>query len=433
MAFQPLTEPDLLALWRTLFPRGYTRPIETEASGQGLDLVSAHAVQFARAAEGANNTFGAIYLRPHSTQTAEPASGARYASAVLEILRAPPATGAITLIAGVEFVATIRTETGEVLDGVRFRVLSDTLIPAGSLGPVNVPVLASRVGWSSNVPAGSVDHFALRGSAHIVAATIQPGNVLADTAGAGGTDRLTPAMVGQYVRLVGGVNGGTVPRRIISVTQPTVTDPHAYALLDGAPLAAPDTTTYVDVLEFADLGLTVTQPADAVGGRDGWLDAIGAERNAPRQRNEDDEAYRLRLVTLDDVVSPGAMERIAARVLSPLGIPWRIIETRDPFTLIGFIWDFHAYDFGDFNNGIIFAPATRYFAILVGPGNQGEFGFAYDAPYPSNAYDATNAAALNAYDGYPISYYSALAALWAAVERARAAGIAWDLVLDPDL
>lgn len=432
MAFPPLSQQDLIAIWRTLFPRGYTGPIEREAHGQGMDLIEATAAQLARAAAGANRTFGAIYLRPHSTQTAPPASGAARATTELLITRAPPASGAITLVAGVEFQAQLRSPMGTVQDGVRFRVAVDTLIPAGSLGPVSVPVEASRVGFSSNVPAGSVSRFVGRGTASIVGAQVISADTLRDEAGASGGDRITPQMVGQYVRLVGGLNGGTVPRRIVSVTQPTETEPRATAVLDGAALAFPDTLTTAEVLEFEELGLTVEQPDDAAGGLDGWLDAIGEERNMPRQRGEDDEAYRLRLGSLADIVSPAAIQRIASRILSPLGIPWKFIETRDPGTLIGVVWDFTALDFGSVNNGWVFAPPVRYFALLVGDGGQGEFGMPYDAPYPSNAYDAPGAA-LNFYDGFPVAYYAAIAALWATVEASRAAGIAWDIILDPSL
>lgn len=427
MAFQPITDADLVALWRSLFPAGYTRPIEIEASGQGMDSIRAQAVQLARTARAANTNFQSYYLRHHSDETAPPASGARRATTSLLVSRAAPATGAVTLIAGVEFQATVRTSRGVVLDGVRFRVTADTVLAAGSVGPFAVTVEGSRVGYSGNVPAGSVAAFALRGVASVNQATVEAGNVLRDAAGAFGGDRLTPMMVGQYVRLVGGLNGGTIPRRVISVTQPTATNPTASAVLDGAALLFPDTLARAEVLEFGDLGLTVEQPNDAVGGVDGILDAIGDERNMPRQLGETDEPYRLRLGNLADVVSPGAIQRIASSILSPLGIVWRFIETRDPGTLIGFVYDFHAWDFGSIDNGVVFAPPVRYFAILVAPGNQGEFGFHFDTPGADNAWDHSF------FDGFPVTYYSAMAALWATVEAARAAGVAWDLILDDSL
>jgi hypothetical protein len=134
-------------------------------------------------------------------------------------------------------------------------------------------------------------------------------------------------------------------------------------------------------------------------------------------------------------VSPGAIQRICARILSPLGINWALKETRDPSGLIGRVWDFHAFDYGTISDGVVLlslGDSTRFFVLCVGFGNQGEFGMPYDAPYPSNAYDAPGPA-LNFYDGFPVTYYAAIAALWAMVNAARAAGIHWVLVRDPSL
>lgn len=433
MAFQPIDFDGLLALWRSLFPAGYTVPIENEGDGQGFDVFTQQARQFARVAAAENITTQAYYLRPHSTQTAPESAGERRAVGTLEVRRAPPATGAVTLVAGVEFVADVRSPDGTVLDGVRLRVLADTLIPAGTLGTVPVPVEAVRPGYQGNLPAGSVTRFALRGRATVPVATVEAGNVLRDS---GLPDRLTPAMIGQYVRLVGGLNGGTVPRRILSVSQGS---PTSTAVLDGAPLTFPDTLTQAEVEEFADIGLTVEQLTPLTGGRHGWLDAIAADRSAGREPGESDDALRLRLSFLDDIVSPAAILRIASRILTPLGIPFALWETRDTFGgLVGFIYDDDPYDaFTLFDVGhpvyLSENSATTFFILAVAFGNAGEFGFAYDAPYPQNAYDATTPLALNFYDGSPLEYLSALASLYAAIDRARAAGVGWLLVRDPTL
>ena len=44
-----------------------------------------------------------------------------------------------------------------------------------------------------------------------------------------------------------------------------------------------------------------------------------------------------------------------------------------------------------------------------------------------------NAWDVGVFDGYPATYYAALAALWQTVNEARAAGVAWQLVRDPTL
>lgn len=433
MSFPALTQNDLLDLWRSLFPSSYTKPIENAGHGQGFDTFASQAKIFARSADAANTTFGALYIRPHSTQTAPPAAGAARALTTLLVGRLPPTLGAIVLIAGTEFQAYLRSPQGDVLEGVRFRVVADTLIPAGSTGPTPVDVEASRVGYAGNVVEGSVTGFAARGEAVIIGATIEAGNVLRDTAGAAGTDRLTPAMIGQYVQLVGGLNGGTVQRRIISVTQPTTIDPTATALLDGAPLVFPDTTARAEVLEFVELGFTVEQPNAATGGLDGWLDALGEERNLPRQFGEDDETYRRRIIALDDTISPAAILRAASRILSPLGIGFRLLETRDFNGLFGAAFDFSPFDYGSIASGVgIFAPEVRFFILAVGFGGQGEFGCPFDSPYPSNAFDAPGDA-LNFFDGFPVLYMSAIATLWAEVNKKRAAGVGFVIVRDPSI
>lgn len=431
MAFQPSTDAELLELWRSLFPRGFSAPIEEEADGQGFDAFAQQIEQFLRASDAANVTTQAYYLRAHSTQTAPPSRGALAASGSVSVARSAPTPGPVTISEGTAFVADIRTPQGDVLDGSLFVATADTLLPAGSTASIAVPVVCSRTGYQGNVPADSIRRFALRGRATIPTPTIEAGNVLRDS---GLPDRLTESMVGQYVRLIGGANGGAVPRRILSVTQGVAT---STAVLDGAALIAPDTLSSAEVEEFADLGLEVSQPSDMAGGRSGFLDAIARDRNTGRRTGETDEALRLRLSFLDDVVSPAAIVRAASRALSPYGIRFRFLETRDLIGGIGgFIYEFSPYDAFD-----LFSPSgpvyvslsgsTRFFVIVVSGGSQGEFGFAYDPPYPRNAYDGSNA--LNFFDGYPVGYMTGLAELWDVINRARAAGIGWLIVRDPSL
>lgn len=425
MSFEPSTTEDLLALWRTLFPRSYTVPIEQGNNGQGLDVYAQQAAQFARLSEAIAVSTQAYYLRHHSSEVRPPAAGERRAVGTVEIARSGSAVGEVTVIAGTRLVVRERNSDGVLVDGVGFTLAEDATIPAGSLGPVTVAVTAERPGYQGNVSAGSITAFADRGRATVPAATIGVDNQISDTSR---PDWFTVGMIGQYVRIVGGANAGTFPRRILGVTQGTP----SVAVVDGPALVFPDVTTQVEVEEFADLSLTVSQPTETTGGRHGWLDAIGRDRGTGRAPGETDEDYRRRLVDLPDVVSPAAILRILARILTPLGIGYALMETRDPATLIGMIWDFHAFDYGTIVDGVVFAPATRFFLVRVGLGTEGEFGMAYDSPYPSNAYDAPGDA-LNFYDGYPAGYVALIEALYQSIERARAAGVGWALVPDPTL
>lgn len=424
MAFQPLTTEQWLAVWRTLFDASFTVPLETEAGGLGVDPFAMQAAIFARVDAAANETFGRLYIRQHSTQTADPASGAARAATTLVIERTGSTAIGLPFAQGTEFLAHLRAPTGEQIDGVRFRLISDVELPAGAPS-VEVMVEASRVGFASNVSADSIDAFAPRGSARITSAIVGSGNQLFDRGGLFGGDRLTTQMIGQFVRLVGGPDSGAV-RRITSVTLPTEATPVAVAVLSGAALT-PVTLSYADVVEFADLGLTVRQPSAATGGRDGELDMLGEERNIPRQSGESDAAYRQRIVTLPDVVSPGAIMRACSRILSPLGIAWRLMETRDTSGLRGAVAGLDPCDWGSVADGLVTIgdrASVRYFVILVGLGDQGEFGAFCD----TYVVPTVNACDVAFCDGRPVTYESAIGSLWADVNARRGAGIGFRIV-----
>lgn len=121
------------------------------------------------------------------------------------------------------------------------------------------------------------------------------------------------------------------------------------------PNAAPEVgTASWQVLDWADdLGFTVTNEAKPAGGRSGFLDAIGKERNRPRSAGEPDSVFRKRLSTIDDTVTPHAIARAAARALAPYGATGCLREAGqvllpglyyDAFTLAKD--DANAYDLG---------------------------------------------------------------------------------------
>lgn len=89
----------------------------------------------------------------------------------------------------------------------------------------------------------------------------------------------------------------------------------------------------IDILlqspKYGDPTIKVRQLVDASGGQADWLSGHGANRGLAQAEDEDENAFRLRIRTLSDTVSPDAMRRIAARILDPLGVPWEFIETFD--------------------------------------------------------------------------------------------------------
>lgn len=78
---------------------------------------------------------------------------------------------------------------------------------------------------------------------------------------------------------------------------------------------------------YGDPTIKVKQEVDAVGGYPDWLAGHGANRGLTQADGETEDAFRLRMRTLPDTVTPAAMQRIVGRILDPLGVPWRFIET----------------------------------------------------------------------------------------------------------
>lgn len=419
------TDADYLDLWRRLFPRAYTRPMEEESGGEGLDTVAAYSAIFARVDEAIRETTQRYYLKPHTLQQSAPASGPASAVATLDLERSGDASFDIELVQGTTVVVVYRDTRGEYREGLQFVVSEATTLPAGTPS-VSLPVRCTQVGYLGNVGPGSISAFVLRGSAVVTDATATGSDTLVTNAGSG--DRFHAGQVGQFLAFRSGPNLGTV-RRIVDVLGQVAT-------LEGAALAAGAGTA--EVLEFEDLGLTVTQGSAASGGLDAWLESIGRDRLVYRQLGESDASFRSRICELPDVVSPLAIMRILHGILTPAGIPWVLKETRDPAGMFGMVLDVSPLDAGGhaFPGGR-FAPLTRFFLVCVGLGNAGESGFALDAAAPGyidNALDAVTPATLtNFFDGRPWTYLGTIGAAWAAVNAARAGGVGFAIALDTTL
>ncbi len=446
MAFPPLTQEELIELWRRMNPPSYTVPIEDEQNGQGFDIPSAQAEIFALADREINQTFQAHYLKPSPIQTAPPASGAAKATTTVELTRVAGTVGGLSLDVGTLLIVEQIGSLGQTIELVDFELLADVVLPEGDAGPIVANVRAAIEGYVGNVVAGSIVGFRDLGRAAVTPCDVDSTTVLrriTPAPGAPVTDRFTLGMLGRFCTLVGLPSGVGPPVKIVGVdvvNQSVVITP----ALAAGDVAAGGVT--VEVAEMGDLGVRVSQPADATGGLIATLDAIGADRKAGRVVGEPDEPYRERLCTLDDTISPDAIESMVADILAPCGIDFRIKETRDVATLKGFVWDLDPFDFGQIapvpNNGVgdlvgegavllSQGSAFTYFLICVGIGNDGEFGAAYDAAAvgmtPPNAWSQFF------WDGQPVEYLSCIGQLVEAVNGARAAGVGFNVVQDPGL
>ena len=420
MPTAPWDSSNFLDLWRRLYPRAYTRPLEEESEGEGLDPVAAFAAIWARVDRAIDYTIQRYYLKPHTLQTGEPAAGLGIAAGALTLTRTAPVNFEITLVPGTLLQASYMDTFGTLREGATYEVVTELVMPAGSAGPFSLDVQAVSGGFSGNVREGSIVAFVSQTVAEIDDATIGAG--LDTVTNAGTRDSFIDSHVGRYfvfdTTTPIDVDRET-PRRIISIGGQVVTVATPYAAV-GIP--APGR-----VLAFADLGITIEQPDALTGGRDAWLDAIGEERRIFRRNGESDDAYRDRICELPDTISPGAINRIARRILDPLGIRFVLKETRDPNTWPGFIYDESPYDVGTpFDGYVGGCELTTAFVICVALGGQGEFGAPYDATLVPNP----NAWDVMAYDGFAVEYAATLGALYDQINAARAAGVCFDIVLD---
>lgn len=79
--------------------------------------------------------------------------------------------------------------------------------------------------------------------------------------------------------------------------------------------------------DYGDVTITVYQSAPTTGGTDAALDALGNNRGLPRLNGEGDDAYRARVRTLPDTISPNALKRVIDSILLPVGGTYDFIET----------------------------------------------------------------------------------------------------------
>jgi hypothetical protein len=200
------------------------------------------------------------------------------------------------------------------------------------------------------------------------------------------------------------------------------------------------------ILSWADdLGFTVQNAARPSGGRAAFLDAIGRQRNLARLVAETDAQYRAKIIAIADIVSPNAIQRAITRIFQPLGISGQLLEigtTKCP----GFFYDVEAalaptHSFA-YDMDPVLRPQDRwktyfslyesraFFMVEIAQFDVGDFGISFDA-HPTGAFDIPPYIAF--FDGYGLVGANACRQLWADLDNRRAAGVAFDFVLYPDI
>lgn len=447
MPLQPLDRAGFLALWRSLVPSSYSGPIEQDAAngGAGLDPAASHAAVWEAFERAINRSQQAYYLRPHSTQTGSIASGPVKASGTVLLRRSAPVRGSLVVPQGTALPAFATDSFGQPLFLGNYLTTADATL-GESVGPFIVPVEAEFSGYTGNLASGFIGSFEALGRLSVPSLALSATQLrrvvpVADNQTA---SRFSAALIGRYVRLVGGSltsDNARTPRRVVS----TFTDGSGQVgitvdlALDSGDLGEPVT---VEVDEWADLGVSVSQPDPIENGTPDTLGAIGADRNIGRVPGETDESFRRRLLQLSDIITPASHVRILNRILGSRGIGYRYLETGSIDGLMGFTWGVHPWGIGSLalipkvpgselvGQGFVWVDLrkhVRFFLVIVDRSGLGEYGM----PYGSTVYPAghPNAWGQGVWGGKPLGFNAVVGQLWAELNAARAAGVAFLILL----
>jgi hypothetical protein len=130
-----------------------------------------------------------------------------------------------------------------------------------------------------------------------------------------------------------------------------------------------------------------------------------------------------------------------SRILTPLGIPFEILESRNPNHFTGGAWDDMPWDDPANYNWILGRQHLwqgqepgpfeyKGFYVVVERQWYGDFGFPWDTKWPGGSNFADNAwDGPSAWDGYPLGFWNDLYRLINEVEKTRMDGVPWLLVL----
>ena len=209
---------------------------------------------------------------------------------------------------------------------------------------------------------------------------------------------------------------------------------------------------------YGDASIVVQQVVSTSGGAAPMLDGLGEDRALPRAPGELDPAYRQRLRTLPDTVSPAAIVRFLDLSLTSLPLGYDFIETWEP----GYqsCWDAPtSLPANPAYNGNLFVyddprpnPPFRnrwldevefrgaFIVVVDVPAPIRETGLAYDDPAltptqlrsvlggrSTPAYDVPvnfTASPMGAYDGTDLGRQALFAGLWSALQDIKAGGVA---------
>lgn len=216
--------------------------------------------------------------------------------------------------------------------------------------------------------------------------------------------------------------------------------------VDQSPdLIAESLTATWKVLGWAtDLGVTTTNAAAPTGGTAAMLDELASEVLVGRSAGESDVDLAERAARPFDLITPKAVLRSANRILARYGLNATLREVGrlnfpglyldgdprsvDPAEAFAFDMDATSRGGADaYKLDLDYLEFRAFMLVGVPPIDLGEFGICFDTG-SYNAFDASPWLAFT--DGFPLTAATIYRSVWQEVNRTKAGGVGFDLILD---
>lgn len=336
-------------------------------------------------------------------------------------------------------------------DGHEFALDAALDFAAGSAGPATTNATAVVPGYASTCLAGSIDRsvpVANGASGDLATVNAFPAYaILHREAG----DRFLPTFQGLLVEFVDGTNAGALARIVSWLSADEV----QIVAVTPDPLSSELTSATWAIRDWSELGVSISQPGDSSQGVDGELDGLALDVGRYRQESETDASLRAALLYLPDVVTVRAVLRACNRVVGSLGpvvmyeagtCASEAVAAAGLYPAPGPVCDLSPCDVGPedtFSPGALTPASTpaglsallpeRFFLLKwagPGAGDPGghpseSTGLEVDDDGGPLGLPMSAAADVSPCDGAAFDDDGMRAAIWAVVERVRAAGVRW--------
>ncbi len=223
-----LTRDELFQVLRSVVDPEYIEPFLLRGYDSGLESLEMLCEVLARVSQSIDRSTQRLYIEPWSGQSDGPAVGAALARITLRLQRSARLNFPLTITAGEVIFEEIATEAGAtggvpVATGRRYTIEHDVTFLPGEPGPIDVPAIALRPGYTAGrVLPGTVTGILQPGAglSNAGASVVQspPASLLVL---APQPDVIAPQQVGQIVELVGGASAGQ-QRRVSAYERATL-------------------------------------------------------------------------------------------------------------------------------------------------------------------------------------------------------------------